>query len=205
MPFWDNLPFANGPVPYGIQLIGDLVHQNNVATSRIGPRFIYDYPYGGSIILSDIIGGPGYCAAVYWLPWQTNEITSVSWRTLYQSGCKFFLTSEFSGCRFVIDSYGVAHVAYWQAIGPVSYNSSQARDAKEIMLGPTPYRRRRLSITANTSTIGETNTGSLSYGAYGLQDSRSIVCGYLNPINNRWYFKVFMYRAGSLGGTWFNL
>lgn len=205
MPFWDTLPYFNGPVGYNISLQGDLLQQNHVNTSRIGPRYIFDYPWGNHVVLSDVLGSPGPCALVYWLPWQHNEITAVTWRQLYQSGRCCFLTSEFSGCRFVIDSYGVAHIAYWQAIGPASYSQSAARDYKESTLGPTPSRRRKLSITGSSASIGEVNSGSLSYGWYGLQESRSIVCGYLNPINNRWQFKAFIYRAGYQGGYWFNL
>jgi hypothetical protein len=37
---------------------------------------------------------------VYWLPWKNNDATYVTLDDLNKSGCKYFMTSELSGCRF---------------------------------------------------------------------------------------------------------
>jgi hypothetical protein len=203
MPFWNNLPFFYGPATHNsVTLTGDLVQQNNIGTSYIGPKYICDYPNGHSYVLDSnlFLGWP--VALVYWLPWQNNTITSVTWQQLNASGCQFFLTSEFSGCRFIIDSYGLAHIAHWQAIGPMSFNSSAARDYNETTLGPTPTLRRKLSFTGDTNTLGSPNSLAMTYGWYG-SNSRAIVCGYKNLYTNSWHFKVLRYQAGNVaGGFW---
>ncbi len=204
MPFWDNLPFFYGPATHtSVILAGDLLQQNNVGTSYIGPKYICDYPNGPSYVLDSNIF-PGWpVALVYWLPWQNNTITAVSWLQLNTSGCNAFLTSEFSGCRFVINDFGLSHIAYWQAIGPIVDNSSAARDYKEAtLLGPPSTLRRKLSFTGSIAPLGATTSISNTYGWHG-PNSRAIVCGYRNLFTGMWHFKVLRYQAGnSAGGFW---
>lgn len=85
---------------------------------------------------------------LYWLPWGDGTVASVPWATLNLSS--LFLTSTFTGCRFVVNQTGVAHVAY--GMHPVGvHGSSAARDQAEVAAGSgNPAgggRRRTLSIT----------------------------------------------------------
>ncbi len=214
MSFWLNLPtYLGAQTNYmGVMLAGQLVYQAGQGT-KPGPLYLSaSVMANGDCVISDkeIKGAKQVdTAKVFWLPWLNLHITSVTWQALNKSGCKFFLTSEFSGCRFVADSKGVAHIAHWQ-VNPQNWqagNTSKVRDNSEWFFrhgGMRPYGRRKLSYTdENHSSMGATNTCNSTYGGHD-KASRAIVLGYKGA--NTWHFKALKYKAGTRGqGVWANV
>ncbi|TVZ37335.1 hypothetical protein P886_1676 [Alteromonadaceae bacterium 2753L.S.0a.02] len=138
---------------------------------------------------------------IYWLPWGNGSVASVDWLTL--SSTTRFLTSTFTGCRFVVNQNGVAHVS-WGGHSP-NYNvrgnlSSVGRDLAEVRAGtgvPDMGRpRRTLSITG--AVPGRPNEQRISYD---VNTESCVVMGW--RAGNRWTFKCLkMNNNNKMKSSW---
>ncbi|MDE1009491.1 MAG: hypothetical protein OSB38_27885, partial [Paraburkholderia fungorum] len=115
MSFWKDISSYIGPTKFGVKLWDKLALPKD---------------YGGwvaGLTMATYWDGQNYCLSndlsknyliekesVYFLSWAVDDVTKVSFKTL--NNFDYFLTSEFSGCRFVVTDVGVAHVA-WSAGG----------------------------------------------------------------------------------------
>ncbi|HEY0064959.1 MAG TPA: hypothetical protein VGC21_22765 [Telluria sp.] len=209
MSFWTNLPNYFGNWTGHIALIDRLAQE--YAGSVIGGIDIYSYP--------DVIGGTftGYSLSeqyysnaverkrVYFLPWMRDHVTQVSFSDL--SGYDYFLTSEFTGCRFVVTSHAVAHVAWSAGRDPALWSGTQGqRDMAEYTemnhAGVRPTWRRKMSLTTvngpwDAALAGAGfDTGGQSYGG-----ARAMIFGY--KVGSQWHFKMLQYATGT-NATWSN-
>ena len=135
---------------------------------------------------------------LYWLPWGDGVVARATWADL--TGTNLFLTSTFSGCRFVVNDTGVAHVAWGTHGGGHPNGSSQGRDYAEITAGSgNPGgggRRRALSITA--AVPGRVNEQRVTYNA---NTEQCVVIGWKH--GNRWTFKcIKMIIATPMKSRW---
>ncbi|WP_448653603.1 hypothetical protein ACSHWC_10920 [Pseudomonas fluorescens] len=165
-----------------------------------GPRVVVSsYMVDGTYYMGDDeVDGALFhdVATVYWLPWRNGQITSATLSDLNRSGCQYFLTSTFSGCRFVVTEDKVAHVAWLQSgFG----STSGARDLSEwnrLHGARPPLMRRKLSITGvGGSNMGAVRNQSSTYGvgegSDGADPGRAVVMGYIAGV--RWKFKALIY------------
>lgn len=149
------------------------------------------------------------CASVYWLPWEDMEMVKVMFRDLNASPCSYFMTAEFSGCRFVITDEYLAHIAF-----SVDYHNPQttleqfSADRTEceaetrgfLNLGaPALYRSLSSSNLpySKASGFGAKNFQKLSYFQKGgaIDDNRMILFGYRDPLSViGWSFKYLLFQ-----------
>ena len=148
------------------------------------------------------LGFAGTSHSLYWLPWGHGTVANVSWGNL--EGSNLFLTSTFTGCRFVVNSKGVSHVAW----GGHGYDvdgdmSSRGRDNAELRAGiglPDMGRvRRSMSISGNLPS--RHNEQKLTY----IQANEScVVIGWKN--GNRWTFKAIKMKVNSpMRSRWYTV
>jgi len=135
---------------------------------------------------------------LYWLPWGDGTVASVTWAGL--AGTNLFLTSTFSGCRFVVNDTGVAHVAWGTHGGGHAHGSSHGRDYAEVTAAsgnPTGGgRRRALSVTG--AVPGRVNEQRLTYD---INLNQCVVIGW--KTGNRWTFKCLkMIIASPMKSRW---
>lgn len=212
MSFWNDLPTYTGKSNFGVILL-DKLAQEQSSGGWVAGLTMYTHKFNSKYYLSNKSLSnwgvfPLEKVSVYFLSWKVDDISKVSFKAL--QGFDYFLTSEFSGCRFVVTEFGVAHVA-WSAGGhrATGNASQQQRDAAEYdalsYAKHPPKYRRRLSISNSDGaldthlvTTHNTNNTGQSYN-----NERAIVFGY--RINGGWAFKVLRYKPGkSEEGTWSN-
>lgn len=153
------------------------------------------------------------CASVYWLPWQDMEMVKVMFSELNALPCSYFMTAEFSGCRFVITDEYLAHIAF-----SVEYNHNpqttleqfsadrtdcEAENRDYLKLG-TPALYRSLSSSnlsdSKASGFGAKNFQKLSYYQKGgsIDDNRMVLFGYRDPLSGiGWSFKYLLFQKNS--------
>lgn len=141
----------------------------------------------------------------YWLPWRQFEVTTVSLATLDASGCNYFLTSEFSGCRFVITNDRIQHVAW----GAGQYHDGTSLDRDKALVQswqgtPAPTRARTYSYSRppNPGALG--NPARDGYGQQNWDGSmnpnvRASVIGF--KMLNQWHFYMQRWIAGSTNAS----
>ena len=194
MPFWSNLPSYTGPMSRLILLGGRFAQQLSDHNPKGKVTIITSHDLVSDITYLDDTAHTRDCHTmeVYWLPWLHGEITTATIAELNQSGCQYFLTSTFTGCRFVATDEAVSHVAFTQyGLG----DSSEARDLAEIFMpGPKSKRRRKLSITGSTVPLSDEISTSHTYGSLnrlnGQLQGSAVVVGYRT--GNRWHFKALI-------------
>lgn len=209
MSFWKDLSTYSGPTQFGVSLWDKLAYEQG-GGGWVAGLDMNTYKLGGNYILTnkDYGGVPEETVSVYFLSWKLDDTSRVLFETL--KGFDYFLTSEFSGCRFVVTNYGVAHVA-WSAGGHRASGiaSQDRRDLAEFQAlsyatHPPAYRR-RLSISG-TPGILDNALGAINSNNSGqsYDNERAMVFGY--RVNGGWAFKVLRYTAagGSSSGTWSN-
>jgi hypothetical protein len=127
MRFWSSLPSFVGPTSQHIILGGRFAEQLSAANKKGRTTVITSHDVANNITYLDDVKMAAFSSTIelYWLPWLHGEITSATIAELNQSGCEYFLTSTFSGCRFVATNESVAHVAFSQNTWG---NNSVARD-----------------------------------------------------------------------------
>lgn len=98
---------------------------------------------------------------VYWLPWLNESSQHVSWDDLDKA--QYFMTSQFSGCRFVANQWGLQHVAHWASADlPAGFSHTlrslvrdqveQNMDGQASAMGVVarPFHRRTLTMTVDS-------------------------------------------------------
>jgi hypothetical protein len=226
MTFWNCLPSYIGPTRFSVELHGGLTLPKNYSGGLkegdlIMNTYLISNPSNPSIpsgfVLSNELHTDVYnhnmlieSPRVYFLPWLVDGVTSVNFETL--KSVDYFATSAFSGCRFVVTEYGVAHVA-WSAGGNrnLGIGSQSLRDGAEYnelqYNSFQPMHRRKLSFTGTQGTL---DTDLTLYGTDNSSQSyesgkRAMVFGYRDNYR-RWCFKLLHYNEteGSGRGIWSN-
>ncbi|MYM34973.1 hypothetical protein GTP38_11565 [Duganella sp. FT94W] len=205
MSFWDELPSLIGPSDKIVYLEDSFALPANEKNVQ-GPKWACAYyEYGGITIAHPRHGEDHERVQLYWLPWSNGEITKVTMEQLKYSRCDYFLTSTFSGCRFVETDTLVAHVAYHQR-GHSS--DSTGRDISEWnrLHGRVPPKLRRAMSFSNggtAMTFGESSLVSYGNGAPDkdtYSKSRAVVIGY--KTGETWNFVRLVYTQGDTRGVW---
>lgn len=223
MSFWTALRSCNDRTNFGINFLSAFANEVSGGGGQIAGMDIHTYrtspflfTHAGRIgyfptmyYLSDLrfLGdAPIETARVFVLGWRVDGISSVTFTTL--QGYDYFLTSEFSGCRFVVTNEGVSHIA-WSAGGQRSSgNASQAqRDQAEAGSSATvPTFRRRLSISASAGGLDASRAGLSADNpgfSYDVATQRVMVFGFKE--HGIWHFKMLTYPQGSSQvGRWTN-
>ncbi len=124
-----------------------------------------------------------------------------------ESGCKYFLTSTFSGCRFVATESSASHIAFWQDGYGISSVDRDWSEWVNLHGGQAPRLRRKLSINGFDSVdIGRQSNGNFIYGngqdANGYHQGNAVVMGHKTDQGN-WKFKALIYNVGLT--YWVNL
>lgn len=149
----------------------------------------------------------------YWLPWQRHEVKVILLSEMNDPSVDFFITSEFSGCRFVVTDKYIAHVAYsaepkflprpTNVIGRRGSSVDRTLAEEELIQKfafGTPKWHRSISYgdisTAHEPGFGAGDTQMLSYLNAGALYDRMIVFGYRNPQSCiGWSFKYLVSNA----------
>ena len=100
---------------------------------------------------------------VYWIPWKSG-VTVYAERAWFENSiCEYMITSQLSGCRFVVTERHVLHVAS-NAYGAQDFGpGSRARDfAEHRVTNRDPSRR--LSISGRSSHLPGYKTYALAFG-----------------------------------------
>jgi hypothetical protein len=210
MSFWQNISSYIGKTTFGVKLADKLALPADQG-GWVAGLTMATYRIGSNYYLSDNLQhNPLERTSVYFLSWAVDDVTKVSYDTL--KDFNFFLTSEFSGCRFVVTEVGVSHVA-WSAGGnrAMGIGSQALRDQSEANeLGynkfGAPKYRRKMSFTQGNSNLDTqlvqagTKNASQSYEDGG----RVMIFGY--RVDGGWAFKALRYdkNTGSETGTWSN-
>jgi hypothetical protein len=229
--FWENLASYVGPSGFAVTFGGILhTHQGdqgviipklNVYRKNMGvaQQGVAQQRGGGKV---EYFLTPGLCpgyhpwetVSVYFLPWKNGIATKVTIQELNTSGCDYFTTSEFSGCRFVATNEEVMHVAYFSGgLGLFGYNGASVMRTmaeREAMGDSRPrLRRRAVSISeVNHSGFGPgLGEGVIrtSYRAEIKEESRMKVFGY--KFQGNWCFTTLKYvgDGNSDTGVWESL
>ena len=172
---------------------------------RISAR-IFQVNFDHYIVTQDSDYDPGLGTEshyLYWLPWADGQVTSVTWAALANSNANRFLTSTFSGCRFVVNNTGLAHVAWGNHPNFAANGSTLNRSLAELSAGsgnPTGGGlRRTLSITG--AVPGRATEKRVTYNE---NNERCVVMGYKN--GQIWTFKCLKMRAnGPMFSRWSTL
>lgn len=217
--FWANLASYIGPTAFGVHFIDGLEAQR--ADGYEVMMNVYDGPgpWAGDYVISDVMyPGALETVHVYFLPWYSGRATKVKISDLNASGCDYFTTSEFTGCRFVVTEQEIMHVAWsggggaWgEASGAVGTSALRSQ-AESNAIGNTGLRQRRRAISISEASragrgikIAKEGTVS-SYGTgpkvNGILPGKMKVFGY--KVNNAWCFKTLKYEDESRDGDWEN-
>ncbi|MQA23657.1 hypothetical protein [Rugamonas rivuli] len=197
--FWSNLKNINAQTITNVRLMGELGNPQNRKSAHRGAQELVAITAGNTVDIYSKKEDPGTRVrdqqTVYWLPWSGSpgkgQITEATWETIEKTGCNYFLTSEFTGCRFVVDDIGVSHVAYGAGNAVAGATNSAQRDAAEGNSRLQRSGRRKMSVSAGAGT-------ALAYDINGY----AVVFGYKDA-SSRWAFRVF--RVDALGMvTWRN-
>lgn len=194
MSFWENLKNFNGKAQFFIcfQFAGEVGTEGG----HIGGLDIHTYcdPATGLVTLEkDYSAKPGFVEKkhAYVLSWKHDAITEVTFQTL--SGYDYFMTSRLSGCRFVVTSDSVSHIACFAGGDrSKSLQSQEARDNAEVAsMKAVPKWRRRLSISGTTGIV---DAAYLLLGldnqaaSYDVHSDFVMMFGYKE--NSVWHFKM---------------
>jgi hypothetical protein len=195
--FWSDLKSLHGNTTMNIHLMGELSNPQNMKSAHRGAQEFVAITNGNNVDIyskKEATGaGARHQQTVYWLPWSgapgKGQITEATWETINKTGCDYFLTSEFTGCRFVVDDIGVSHVAYGAGNAVAGPTNSGQRDSAEGDSRLARSGRRKMSVSAGPGT-------TVAYDINGY----AIVFGYRDA-STRWAFRV--YRVDGLGTrTW---
>ncbi len=218
MQFWDGLKQVvdNYVSPFQVQLSASFGAQSSQSyKGTVRAMFYKDQVtlVPGNSVLPQIQGALDLgLGSVFWLPWSNQSITKVMLTDLNSSGCNYFMTSEFSGCRFVITNEYIAHVAHWAKAGGNNmvplFRRSQVRTEAELsgreragMQKPTLYRAISSSNLTNSaaSGFGSNDSQTLSYFQGGIDVDRMLIFGYrdTNSIIG-WSFKYLTFTANQM-------
>ena len=105
----------------------------------------------------------GKSVPVYWIPWKTG-VTVYAERAWFENSiCEYMITSQLSGCRFVVTERHVLHVAS-NAYGALDgIGGSKRRDeAERLVTGGAESRR--LSFSKRHGDLAAYKTRALAFG-----------------------------------------
>lgn len=211
--FWENLASYVGPSGFAVEFL-DILNEQGDQGFRIPQLNVYRENKGGGgkavYSLTDRMyqGYPWETVNVYFLPWKNGKATKVTIQELNASGCDYFTTSEFSGCRFVATNEEVMHVA-WSGVGlygdGARGTSVMRTMAEREAMGDLGVRQRRRAVSI--SVVGRAGVGPSggegvmrsSYGEGGLDQSRMKVFGY--KFQGNWCFTTLKYVGFGNSGT----
>lgn len=207
MSFWHALKSCNGPSNFEVTLHGEFIEAVTLG-GCVGEIKIYTYKHAnptGYVLTNIKLRGNKHIESenVYVLAYDEDGITEVTFEELRDY--EYFVTSEFSGCRFVVTDEGVSHVSWSAGRPPSRWCGSQAmRDIAEAgNMERQPTQLRRLSITAGTSVLekilGENGTAIIPSESYKLKTESVMMFGYQE--NGIWHFKMLKYRKGRSSGS----
>ncbi len=133
---------------------------------------------------------------LYWLPWADHNVTHATWGNL--AGANLFLTSTFTGCRFVVNNNGVSHVAWSATGGGVTAGTPAGRDQAEVNAGTGNPNGGGLRRTLSSSNVnpGRVNEVRNEYGA----GEHCVVIGWKH--GNIWTFKRLKMDASYMRSHW---
>lgn len=148
---------------------------------------------------------------VYFLPWKMHGMTHVTFDDLNRSNCNYFMTSQFSGCRFVVTNEYIAHIAHWSD-AQAQYFANNLQDRSAIRtLTELQFRYRnypdkpKLYRSISTSRLNQSNVNAFGsdnvihssyYQCRGVGDDQMLLFGYkdsLSPLG--WTFKYMKFQA----------
>jgi hypothetical protein len=140
---------------------------------------------------------------LYWLPWGDGQVARVTWGGL--AGAHLFLTSTFTGCRFVVNATGVAHVAWGTHVGANPNGSVGGRDQAEMNAGSGNPNggglRRTLSISGPVA--GRLNENRITYD---VMNESCVVMGWKDTNTNIWTFKCLkMQKNSTMKSEWITI
>ncbi|MFZ6644926.1 hypothetical protein ACO0LO_04375 [Undibacterium sp. TJN25] len=156
---WDEVPGLVGENTLGVIMFNGKLRDQRSETNAKGAVWINAArrENGTGYDLSMADGNPEnstHIKQVYWLPWKNLSVESVLVRELNLTPCQFFLTSTFSGCRFVVTDTYVAHIANEQppSMGEARNRQIDRDNAESSLQMPVndddaPSVRRKLSIS----------------------------------------------------------
>lgn len=186
------------------------INQGPIILSTVIDRdqvYILDYNTAVKADLSRMITNN----RVYFLPWKMHDMTHVTFDDLNRSNCDYFMTSQFSGCRFVVTNEYIAHVAHWSDAQAQNFvNNKQDRSAirtrtelkfrhKNYPAKPKLYRSISTSMLnqSEVNAFGSDNAVHLSYyQCRGIGNDQMLLFGYkdhLSPLG--WTFKYMRFQA----------
>ena len=123
---------------------------------------------------------------VYWMPWKSHSTVYAERAWFERSKCAYFMTSQLTGCRFVVTDSQVLHVASNVDFAPSGVTGSPVRDqAEQAVTGGA--RSRRFSINGREQGY---NKCALAFGM---------------RKDGIWTYKALKYKLGDEGGEWVTL
>ncbi|RDK02459.1 hypothetical protein DLM46_12765 [Paraburkholderia lacunae] len=110
--FWSEVKAATGNNTLGVIRMTGLLDAERSRTNPAGPLPVSATSVLGGYELGNVEPHQkGDVQQVYWLPWKNQSCEYVPMTTLTESGCRYFLTSMLTGCRFVVTETYVAHIS----------------------------------------------------------------------------------------------
>lgn len=138
---------------------------------------------------------------VYWMPWKKGR-TVYAQRNWYEnSKCRFFMTTQFSGCQFVITHNQVLHIAADADGAPDDATGSSARAAARTrVIGDAHHRRLSQSMAGSQRKYGYAFDGPKPEDEEAPRKlfKHALVFGMREP-NGTWTYKAFTYTLSSHG------
>jgi hypothetical protein len=198
MDFWNKLDYINGKNTLGNIVLAspDFSEQlKEPGKNNGGLRYCKATPFAygekGYKITSSTTDDGDNNVALYWMPWKKG-MTVYAERSWYENSlCKFFLTAQLSGCRFVLTERHVLHIASDVNGAQDGWSGGAMRtDAENAVTGGA--KARRLSCSGWS--------GDQKY------EKVALVFG-IKRQGGLWTYKWLNYSLGSEGGDWsiFNL
>lgn len=143
-----------------------------------------------------------YSEWVYWLPWRHGAVTRVPISELDRLGCRFFMTSLLTGCRFTESDGLLAHIAHTPAFDLAA--TSEGRDsAQRRHMHPTTSPRRQRVLSVSGAGVQFCPQASIiSYGGpqSDLYYGQAMVFGYVQ--RGTWYFQYAARRSAADRWHW---
>jgi len=204
--FWDELfkqsEHVNtlGSIVQGDGLIGQL---QDPGGNNGGLLYVSAIPMDGGAsyrLVGSVIEEPG-SEAVYWMPWKKGK-TVYAQRNWYEnSKCKFFMTSQFSGCQFVITHNQVLHIAADADGAPDDATGSSTRAAaRERVIGNARHRSLSQSSASSQRKYGYGYDGPKPEDEYVPRKlfKNALVFG-MRETDGSWTYKALIYTLSSYG------
>lgn len=141
---------------------------------------------------------------LYWLPWGDGQVANVTWGGL--AGSSLFLTSTFTGCRFVVNATGVAHVAWGSHGGAAANGSVGGRDQAERNAASGNPGAGGLRRTVSSTAIAQPGRVNENRITYNMPNESCVVMGWKDTTTHIWTFKCLkMKQDAKMGSEWISI